>query len=45
MRRFLKDVAAGKALTGDTSTLEDFTVLASLSKEEELARVGSSREK
>ena len=35
MRRLLKEVAAGKSPTGDTSTLEDFTVLASLGKEEE----------
>ena len=30
MRRLLRDVAAGKESTGDTSTLEDFTVLAAL---------------
>lgn len=30
MRRLLRDVAAGKETTGDTSTLEDFTVLAKL---------------
>ncbi len=30
MRRFLKDVAAGRATTGDTSTLEDLGVLARL---------------
>lgn len=35
MRRLLKEVAAGRQVTGDMSTLEDFSVLASLSKEEE----------
>jgi len=30
MRRFLKEIAAGKATTGDTSTLEDLGVLAKL---------------
>ncbi len=30
MRRLLRDVAAGKETTGDTTTLEDFTVLAKL---------------
>ncbi|MEZ6117611.1 MAG: acetate--CoA ligase [Pirellulaceae bacterium] len=30
MRRLLKDIAAGKETTGDTTTLEDFTVLAKL---------------
>jgi len=30
MRRFLKDIAAGKATTGDTSTLEDHGVLTRL---------------
>ena len=35
MRRLLKDVAAGRESTGDTSTLEDFTVLAKLRKDEE----------
>src|SRR5205814_1018336 len=30
MRRLLKDVAAGRESTGDTSTLEDFSVLAAL---------------
>jgi len=30
MRRLLKDIAAGKETAGDTSTLEDYTVLASL---------------
>jgi len=30
MRRLLKDIAAGKETIGDTSTLEDYTVLANL---------------
>jgi len=30
MRRLLKDIAAGKETVGDTSTLEDYTVLANL---------------
>jgi acetyl-CoA synthetase len=34
MRRLLKEVASGKAVTGDTTTLEDFSVLAKLSSEE-----------
>ena len=35
MRRLLKSVAAGEAPKGDTSTLEDFSVLASLQAEED----------
>ncbi|HEV2839774.1 MAG TPA: acetate--CoA ligase [Chthoniobacterales bacterium] len=35
MRRLLKEVASGKAVTGDTTTLEDLSVLATLSAEEE----------
>jgi acetyl-CoA synthetase len=35
MRRLLKDVAAGRESTGDTSTLEDFAVLAKLRRDEE----------
>ncbi|MEO6807620.1 MAG: acetate--CoA ligase [Isosphaeraceae bacterium] len=35
MRRLLRDVAAGRENTGDTSTLEDFTVMARLREEEE----------
>lgn len=35
MRRLLKEVATGKAVTGDTTTLEDFSVLATLAKAEE----------
>jgi acetyl-CoA synthetase len=34
MRRLLKEIAAGKGVTGDTTTLEDFSVLAKLSEEE-----------
>jgi acetyl-CoA synthetase len=32
MRRLLKEIAGGGAVTGDTTTLEDFSVLAKLSK-------------
>ncbi len=35
MRRLLRDVAAGKESTGDTTTLEDFSVLAALRNDEE----------
>jgi acetyl-CoA synthetase len=35
MRRFLKQVAAGVEIKGDTTTLEDFSVLAKLSAAEE----------
>jgi acetyl-CoA synthetase len=35
MRRLLKQVASGQSLTGDTSTLEDLSVLTKLSKREE----------
>ncbi len=35
MRRLLRDVAAGRETTGDTTTLEDFSVLASLRQDEE----------
>jgi acetyl-CoA synthetase len=34
MRRLLKEVASGKTVTGDVTTLEDFSVLAKLSTEE-----------
>jgi acetyl-CoA synthetase len=30
MRRLLRDIAAGKATIGDTTTLEDYSVLAKL---------------
>jgi acetyl-CoA synthetase len=35
MRRLLKEIAAGKAVTGDTTTLEDFSILARLSSTQE----------
>jgi acetyl-CoA synthetase len=35
MRRLLRDVAAGKETSGDTTTLEDFSVLAALRNDEE----------
>lgn len=35
MRRLLKDIAAGRALTQDVSTLEDFSVLMNLKSDEE----------
>ncbi len=35
MRRLLRDIAGGKATTGDTTTLEDLSVLASLRADEE----------
>ena len=35
MRRLLRDIAAGKEQTGDTSTLEDYSVLAKLRSDEE----------
>lgn len=35
MRRLLRDIASGKVPTGDTSTLEDYSVIAQLSGDEE----------
>ena len=35
MRRLLRDIAAGKESVQDTSTLEDYSVLAKLREEEE----------
>jgi acetyl-CoA synthetase len=35
MRRLLRDIASGKQTTGDTTTLEDYTVLAKLRDDEE----------
>jgi acetyl-CoA synthetase len=35
MRRLLRDIASGRATTGDTTTLEDYSVLAKLREEEE----------
>ena len=34
MRRLLRDIAAGHEVVGDTSTLEDYSVLAKLREEE-----------
>jgi acetyl-CoA synthetase len=35
MRRLLRDIAAGKETVGDTTTLEDYSVLARLREDEE----------
>jgi acetyl-CoA synthetase len=35
MRRLLRDLASGQTTMGDTTTLEDFSVLAKLKEEEE----------
>ena len=35
MRRLLKEIASGAKVTGDTTTLEDFSVLAKLAGPEE----------
>lgn len=35
MRRLLKEIASGASVTGDTTTLEDFSVLAKLAQTEE----------
>src|SRR3989475_626750 len=35
MRRLLRDIASGKATTGDTTTLEDLSILAKLREDEE----------
>jgi len=35
MRRLLRDIASGKETVGDTSTLEDYSVLAKLRQDEE----------
>ena len=35
MRRLLRDIAAGRESAGDTSTLDDFSVLAKLRDDEE----------
>ena len=34
MRRLLKEIAAGRTLKGDTTTLEDISVLAKLREED-----------
>jgi acetyl-CoA synthetase len=35
MRRLLRDIASGREVVGDTSTLEDFSVLAKLRESDE----------
>ena len=35
MRRLLKEIAAGGEVKGDTTTLEDFSVIAALSQSDE----------
>ena len=35
MRRILKEIAAGREIKGDTSTLEDFAVIAALQTQED----------
>ena len=35
MRRLLRDIASGKETTGDTTTLEDYSVLANLREKDE----------
>ena len=35
MRRLLRDIASGKETVGDTSTLEDYSVLAKLRQDDE----------
>jgi acetyl-CoA synthetase len=35
MRRLLKEIASGATVTGDTTTLEDFSVLAKLASVED----------
>ena len=35
MRRLLRDIAAGKETIGDTTTLEDYSVLAKIRGDEE----------
>jgi acetyl-CoA synthetase len=35
MRRLLRDIASGKETVGDTSTLEDYSVLARLRETDE----------
>ncbi len=36
MRRLLRDIAAGRESSGDTSTLEDMAVLAKLREDDEV---------
>ena len=35
MRRLLRDIASNRQTTGDTTTLEDYSVLAKLRQEDE----------
>src|SRR5207249_10109917 len=35
MRRLLRDIASGRQTTGDTTTLEDYSILAKLREDEE----------
>ena len=43
MRRLLRDIASGRQTTGDTTTLEDLTVLAKLRRGGRVGRAYSSR--
>ena len=43
MRRLLQEIASGKTVTGDTTTLEDFSVLAKLSEEEVSSGAGERK--
>jgi acetyl-CoA synthetase len=43
MRRLLQEIASGKSVTGDTTTLEDFSVLAKLSEGEVSSGAGERK--
>lgn len=43
MRRLLQEIASGKTVTGDTTTLEDFSILAKLSEEEVSSGAGERK--
>jgi len=43
MRRLLRDIAAGKETIGDTTTLEDYSVLAKLRSDEEEVALPTGR--
>ena len=45
MRRLLRDIAAGKETVGDTTTLEDYSVLAKIRGDEEYVFAFGSRER
>ncbi len=45
MRRLLRDIASGKQTTGDTTTLEDYSVLASCARKMKAENHGTEREK